>query len=161
MLCSYWWNSHDHVWKLFAGGGNTSFEDFLAASIVSGNTVLLDIFEANIMVLKAVSKTKNGWREVVEGRDADDLCSESDIFALKSRAMILCALAYRTAMLHKNLWTWKQCCSEACRQLNDIGVAQATKPRSVQDWNIEFRKRRIHVIKSSPPCLCLSHAVQG
>ena len=100
------------AWKLFAGGVNTSFKDFLTAIVVSGDTVL-DILEAHIMVLKAVSKTKKGWREVVEGRDADDLCSESDIFALKTRTMILC-VAYRTAMLHINSWTWKQCCSEAC-----------------------------------------------
>ena len=138
-MLRYWWNSRD-AWNLFAGGGTTSFEDFLVASVGSGDTVL-DILKAHIMVLQAVSKSMNGWREVVEGRDADDLCSESDIFALKSRAMILCA-AYRTAILHMNSWTWKQCCSEACRQLNDLGVAQATKPRSVQDWNIEFRKRR-------------------
>ena len=95
-MLSYWWNSRD-TWNLFAGGDNTLFEDFLAASVGSGNTVL-DILEARIMVLQAVSKTMNDWREVVEGRDADDLCSESDIFALKSRAMILCA-AYRTAIL--------------------------------------------------------------
>ena len=139
-MLSCYWISRDAL-NLFAGGGSTSYEEFLAANVGSGNTVL-DILDAHIAVLQAVGKTMNGWREVVEGRDADDLCSEYDIFGLKSRAMILCA-AYQTAMLHMNTWTWKQCCSEACRQLNGLGVAQATKPRSVQDWNLEFRKRRI------------------
>ncbi|KAI2490938.1 hypothetical protein MHU86_23626 [Fragilaria crotonensis] len=135
-LC--FWNSRD-AWNLFAGGGSTSFEEF-SADIGGGNNVL-DILEGHVVALQSASKTLNGWRDVVQGRDAENVCSKSDIFVLKSRAIILC-LAYRTAMRHMNSWTWKQCCREACRQLNELGVVQATKPRSVQDWNLEFRKCR-------------------
>ena len=54
--------------------------------------------------------------------------------------MILC-LAYQTAILQMNKWTWQQCCTEACQQLNQLGLVQATHRRTVQDWNVEFRKR--------------------
>ncbi|KAI2502439.1 hypothetical protein MHU86_12015 [Fragilaria crotonensis] len=131
------WSSRD-AWNLFQGGGSTSFEQFSAVNDETGESVL-DILKHHINVLQSVSRTPNGWRNVVQGNDRENLCSESDIFVLQSRSIILC-LAYQTAIRHMNSWTWKQCCSEACRQLNELGVVQATKPRSVQDWNVEFRK---------------------
>ncbi|KAI2495979.1 hypothetical protein MHU86_18546 [Fragilaria crotonensis] len=145
------WNSHD-AWNLFVGGGHTSFEKFSAANNNDGGESVLDILEHNVIVLQSVSKTPSGWRNVVQGRDNENLCSEADIFVLQSRSIILC-LAYRTAIRHMNSWTWKQCCTEACRQLNELGVVQATKPRSVQDWNVEFRKSKAflhpdHIVRS-------------
>jgi hypothetical protein len=134
------WTSHESF-NLFAGGSSTSYDEFMATNVVTGETVV-DIVETHLAVLQAVSKTVDGWRDVVEGRDEAEVCTDTEIFNLKSRAMILCA-AYRYAILHMNSWTWEQCCSEACRQLNDLGVTQATKFRSVQDWNVDFRKHRI------------------
>jgi hypothetical protein len=97
-LC--FWNSRD-AWNLFAGGGSTSFEEF-SADIGGGNNVL-DILEGHVVALQSASKTLNGWRDVVQGRDAENVCSKSDIFVvLKSRAIILC-LAYQTAMRHMKL----------------------------------------------------------
>ena len=136
-LC--FWRSRD-AWNLFAGGGGGSFEQFSAnVTNAGGGYSVFDILEGHIMVLQSVSKTPNGWRNVVIGRDEENLCSQSEIFVVRSRSIILC-LAYKTAIQHMNSWTWMQCCSEACRQLNELGVVQATKPRSIQDWNVEFRK---------------------
>ena len=55
-----------------------------------------------------------------------------------------------------NSWTWKQCSIEACRQLNELGLVLATKPRSIQNWNLEFRKCRIflqpnHMVRCVKP----------
>ena len=90
------------------------------------------------MGLQSVSKSPNGWRNVVQWREEENLCSQSEIFVMR-RSSILC-LAYQTAIQHMNSWTLTQCCSDACRQLNKLGVVQAKKPCSVQDWNVEFHK---------------------
>ncbi|KAI2506316.1 hypothetical protein MHU86_8147 [Fragilaria crotonensis] len=133
------WSSRE-AWNLFAGGSGTSYEQFSAnITNAGGGSSVLDILEGHIVVLQSVSKTPNGWRNVVPGRDEENVCSQSEIFVVRSRSIILC-LAYQTATRHMNSWTWAQCCSEACRQLNELGVVQATKPRSVQDWNVEFRR---------------------
>jgi hypothetical protein len=58
--------------------------------------------------------TSEGWRNIVEGRDPDDLCSKADVKALQQRSVILCQ-AYRLA-----LSTWMgptnglgtKCCEE-------------------------------------------------
>ncbi len=39
-----------------------------------------------------------------------------------------------------NKWTWEQCCTRACSQLNPLGIEQATDNRAVQDWNVLFRQ---------------------
>ena len=135
---SIFWTSHE-AWNLFVGGGSTALEQFSVANNNGSGESVLDILEQHIIALQSVSKSPSGWRNVVQGRDKENLCSECDIFVLQNRSIILC-LAYRTAIRHMNSWTWKQCCTEACRQLNELGVVQATKPRSDQDWNVEFRK---------------------
>jgi hypothetical protein len=97
--------------------------------------------EHHIKTLQSVSKDQNGWRNVVEGtRDPDNLCTALAIFTLRGQAMILC-LAYQTAIAQMNKWTWQQCCTEACHQLNQLGYVQATHRRTVQDWNVEFQKQ--------------------
>ena len=75
------------------------------------------------MALQSASKTLNGRQDVAQGRDAENASSKSDIFVLKSRTIILC-LAYHNAMRHMSSWTWKQCCSKACRQLNELDVCR-------------------------------------
>jgi hypothetical protein len=124
MSFSYWSSGEAH--KLF---GSHDGED----------QNVRETLEKRITVLQTVCKELEGWRNVVHGRDRDDLCSKRDIFSLKGRSMILC-FAYRLAVDNMNEWTWEQCCIEACSQLNKIGIVQATHHRTVQDWNVEFRK---------------------
>ncbi len=96
------------------------------------------MLKVRIELLQSVNRSENGWRNVIEGRDPDNLCSPSDIFAVRGRSIILC-LAYQLAILHMHTRTWKECCSDACSQLNLLGVEQATQNRAVRDWNITFR----------------------
>ncbi|KAI2491823.1 hypothetical protein MHU86_22729 [Fragilaria crotonensis] len=91
-----------------------------------------------IKLLQSVSQDQNGWRNVIEGRDPDNICSGYDIFAIRGRSMTLC-LAYQIAIVNMNVWTWEECCTEACQQLNRLGMEQATHHRTIQDWNNEFR----------------------
>ena len=81
----YYWSSCD-AWNLFASGGSTSFEQLSANG--GGNTVF-DILEGHVTVLQSVNKTVNGWRDVVQGHNAQNLCTiQSDIFCLKNRASL-------------------------------------------------------------------------
>ena len=99
------------------------------------NSLMLRIKEQ-----QSVSQDQNGWRNVIEGRDPDNICSGFDIFAIRGRSLTLC-LAYQIALVNMNVWTWEECCTEACQQLNRLGMEQATHHRTVQDWNNEFRTR--------------------
>ena len=98
-----------------------------------------DMLMLQVELLQSVNKSKNGWRNAIEGRDPDNLCTPSKIFAICGRSMILC-LAYKLAMLNMNKWTWLECCSEACSQLNPLGILQAAHKRTVCDWNNIFRR---------------------
>jgi hypothetical protein len=98
------------------------------------NSLMLRIKEQ-----QSVSQDQNGWRNVIEGRDPDNICSGFDIFAIRG-SLTLC-LAYQIALVNVNVWKWEECCTEACQQLNRIGLEQATHHRTVQDWNNEFRTR--------------------
>ena len=125
LLASYW-NSQDAC-NLFEIQFNAPFND------VRG------LLKQRVERLQLVNSSENGWRNVIHGRDPENLCSQSDIFALRGRSMILC-LAYQLAMQHMNKWTWEQCCTHACSQLNPLGIEQATHNRTVQDWNGIFRQ---------------------
>jgi hypothetical protein len=123
-LLSYW-NSQDAC-NLFGVKLHTPLDD------------ARDLLKVRVELLQSVNRSENGWRNVIEGRDPDNLCSQSDIFAVRGRSMILCR-AYQLAILHMNQWTWKKCCSVACSQLNPLGIEQATHDRAVRDWNSTFR----------------------
>ncbi|KAI2499988.1 hypothetical protein MHU86_14511 [Fragilaria crotonensis] len=127
-----YWDSRE-AYNLFGGQNARAFGE------VEGHNTK-DTLEHHIKILKSVSEDQNGWRNVVEGRDPDNLCTALDIFMLRGRAIILC-FAYQTAIAQMNKWTWQQCCTKACEQLNQLGLVQATHRRTVQDWNVEFRKR--------------------
>ncbi len=96
-----------------------------------------DALRHRIKLLQSVSQDHNGWQNVIEGRDPDNIYSGFDIFSIRGRSLILC-LAYQLAIAHMNKWTWEECCTEACLQLNQLGMVQATYHRTVQDWNNEF-----------------------
>lgn len=98
-----------------------------------------DKLKLRVELLESVNRTANGWRNAVEGRDPDNLCSPSEIFAVRGRSMMLC-LAYQLAILNMNTWTWMECCNEACLRLNPLGIQQATNKRTICDWNKIFRR---------------------
>ncbi|KAI2492108.1 hypothetical protein MHU86_919 [Fragilaria crotonensis] len=106
-----YWDSRE-AYNLFGGQNARAFGE------VEGHNTK-DTLEHHIKILKSVSEDQNGWRNVVEGRDPDNLCTALDIFMLRGRAIILC-FAYQTAIAQMNKWTWQQCCTKACEQLNQL-----------------------------------------
>jgi len=55
----------------------------------SDNTVE-ETLKRRVKALAGAVAAADGWRNVVEGRDPDDLCSDSDVKAVQQRCMLLC-----------------------------------------------------------------------
>jgi hypothetical protein len=127
LLASYW--NSQYACNLFGVQFNAPFND------------VRDLLKQRVESLQLVYSGKNGWRNASHGRDPENLCSQLDIFALCGQSMILC-LAYQLAMQNLNKWTWEQCCTHACSQLNPLGIEHATHNCTVQDWNGLFRQSR-------------------
>ena len=105
---------------------------------LDANNVVYDMLKLRVELLQSANSSESGWRNVIEGGDPDNLCTPSDVFAVRGRSTILC-LAYQLAIQNMNQWTWEQCFTQACSQLNSLGIQQATHHRTVQDWNGIFR----------------------
>jgi len=86
----------------------------------------------------AVSAT-DGWRNIVEGPDPDNLCSDANINSMRQRCMLLCQaylIALKRLVRGHGKSTWKACCDEACAMLNPLGITQATNPTSIERHNL-------------------------
>ena len=81
-----YWNSQDAS-NLFGGGLQlgTRLDD------------VRDLLKLRVELLQSVNRVESGWQNVIQGRDPENLCSPSDIFAVRGRSMIPC-LAYQLAI---------------------------------------------------------------
>jgi hypothetical protein len=106
---------------------------------------VVEVLEQRIERLQQVNQTRDGWRDIVDKHDKDNLCSAHDIFILRQRCSILC-LAYMNALEEMNSARWVgDCCAQACNDHNKIGIeAAATHEETVADWNILLRGNREH-----------------
>jgi hypothetical protein len=98
-----------------------------------------EALQHRILQLQAVHESEDSWRGVVKGGDPDNYCTKIEIFEIRQRSTFLC-LAYQLALTNMNRWTWHECCKEACKTLNSLGMKQATFYKTVAQWNIVFRK---------------------
>ena len=137
-----YWESPEAI-KLF--GSNEASED------------AKDTLQRRVKQLQSVNETEDGWRNAVDGRDPDNLCSRNDIFEIRQRSALLCC-AYQLALDNMNEWTWKTCCTEACSQLNRVGITQAKHHETVAQWNIAFRKHN-NFPHPNPRVQCGKHPV--
>jgi hypothetical protein len=46
-----------------------------------------DLLKLRVERLQLVSIIENGWQNVIQGHDPENLCSQSDNFALRGRSM--------------------------------------------------------------------------
>ncbi|KAI2513104.1 hypothetical protein MHU86_1396 [Fragilaria crotonensis] len=98
-----------------------------------------EALKRRILLLQSVHSHEDNWRNVVVGRDADNFCTRTEIANIRQRATFLCC-AYQNALEKMNQWTWEDCCREACKQLNSLGMTQATFYKTVSEWNGVFRR---------------------
>jgi hypothetical protein len=82
--------------------------------------IILDWIEK----LERVNSFAADWRELVDGGDQDDLCSEHKIFLIWHRSIYLaCALRkFVNKVTNKARWTWLLCIEHAIGLMNNIGI---------------------------------------
>jgi hypothetical protein len=104
-----------------------------------------DVLENRIAKLQRVNRYGEGWREVVEQHDKDNLCTEHNIYVVRQRCQVLC-LAYLYALQHvdrhdnQKKFVWNVCCSKVSRAVHPLGIEVTS--RTIQNWNILFRANR-------------------
>jgi len=106
---------------------------------------VVDILQQRIERLQQVNRSPDGWRDLVDKHDVDNLCSPYDIFIIRQRCSILC-LAYTVALEEMNSARWiEDCCAQAIYDSSRMGIeAAATTERTVADWNILLRANCEH-----------------
>ena len=108
ILLETYWDSPEAK-KLFLGNS-------------TDNRSVVDVLRQRIQRLQQVNRTQDGWRDLVDKHDVDNLCSAYDVFIIRQRCCILC-LAYIFALEEMNSVRWvEDCCSQA------IAVGWVKKP---------------------------------
>jgi hypothetical protein len=131
--CVYWPSSPEAYYLFRPRGYGRSSSHAAAAETPQ------EALERRIHLLRSVHDNKDSWRNVVVGRDADNLCTKAEIAGMQQRSTFLCC-AYQLALENMNRWTWQDCCREACKHLNSLGMNQATFYKTIAEWNGIFRR---------------------
>lgn len=115
---------------------------FLGSS--TNNQRVQDVLEQRIERLQQVNRSPDGWRDIIDNHDVDNLCSPYDVFIIRQRCSILC-LAYIIALEEMNSARWvEDCCSQAVYECSRMGIEAATSKLTVAGWNILLRANREH-----------------
>ncbi|KAI2489704.1 hypothetical protein MHU86_24871 [Fragilaria crotonensis] len=146
-LISYWPDSPE-ARQLFRPRRTTTTRASTAAAVTDNdadvatlciNETAQEAVRRRIRLLQSVHDSEDGWRNILIGRDEDNFCSKVEIFEIRQRATFLCC-AYQIALTDMNERTWHDCCRQACKFLNSLGLRQATFFKTVANWNKLFRQ---------------------
>jgi hypothetical protein len=77
---------------------------------------VVKVLEERIERLQQANRTINGWKDLVDKHDKDNLCSPYDVFITRQRCAILC-LAYKFALEEMNSSKWVEDCCVAAGHL--------------------------------------------
>ena len=140
ILLETYWDSPEAK-KLFLGNS-------------TDNRSVVDVLRQRVQRLQQVNRTQDGWRDLVDKHDVDNLCSAYDVFIIRQRCCILC-LAYIFALEEMNSVRWvEDCCSQAIFDSGRMGIeAAATTERTVAEWNILLRANCEHFPLPDPKIL--------
>ncbi|KAG7341316.1 hypothetical protein IV203_023267 [Nitzschia inconspicua] len=81
-----------------------------------------------------------GWRDLVHGRDSDNVCTNYDKLVIRQKSMFILK-AYQIATLEVNGKTWLECCEIAVHEINLLGVTLTTRGDNLSRWHRLFRTR--------------------
>ena len=103
-----------------------------------------DVYEGLEQRIQLLSDSVNqfhGYRSIVEG-EGEGL-SEYQIFNIRNKPSYLhCAYDIALKQLGKVTMNWTVgCCKEAVLKVNEMGIQATTSARTVQNWNVNFRKK--------------------
>ncbi|KAG7337844.1 hypothetical protein IV203_012729 [Nitzschia inconspicua] len=76
----------------------------------------LSAVERRIKLLQRAQQFE-GWRDLVHGRDPDNVCSNYDKLVIRQKSMFILK-AYQIATLEMNRKTWLECCEIAVHEIN-------------------------------------------
>ena len=112
---------------------------------------VVEVLEQRIERLQQANKTIDGWRDIIDKHDQDNLCSSYDVFIIRQRCSILC-LAHIYALEEMNSARWiEDCCAQAIFDSNKMGIeAAATNKQTVAGWNILLRADHEHFPLPNP-----------
>ncbi|KAG7358742.1 hypothetical protein IV203_015340 [Nitzschia inconspicua] len=99
----------------------------------------LSAVERRIKLLQRAQQFE-GWRDLVHGRDPDNVCSNYDKFVIRQKSMFILK-AYQIATLEMNRKTWLECCEIAVHEINLLGVTLTTRGDILSRWHRLFRTR--------------------
>ena len=112
ILVETYWDSPEAK-KLFLGDSNDERD------------VVEEVLEQRIERLQQANKTIDGWRDIIDKHDKDNLCFPYDVFIIRQRCSILC-LAYIYALEEMNSASWiEDCCAQAIFDSNKMGIEAA------------------------------------
>ena len=158
--------STDNTLESAAAGGTASAQILLetywdspeAKKLFFGNSTddrgVVDVLKQRIQRLQQVNRSQDGWRDLIDKHDVDNLCSAYDIFIIRQRCSILC-LAFILALEEMNSVCWvEDCCAQAIYDSGRMSIkAAATTERTVADSNILLRANRVHFPLPDPKIL--------
>ncbi|KAG7357902.1 hypothetical protein IV203_014515 [Nitzschia inconspicua] len=99
----------------------------------------LSAVERRIELLQRAQQFE-GWRDLVHGRDPDNVCSNYDKLVIRQKSMFILK-AYKIAILEMNRKTWLECCEIAVHEINLLGVTLTTRGDNLSRWHGLFRTR--------------------
>ncbi|KAG7372149.1 hypothetical protein IV203_018292 [Nitzschia inconspicua] len=99
----------------------------------------LSAVERRIKLLQRAQQFE-GWRDLVHGRDPDNVCSNYDKLVIRQKSMFILK-AYQIATLEMNRKTWLECCEIAVHEINLLGVTLTTRGDILSRWHRLFRTR--------------------
>ncbi|KAG7362199.1 hypothetical protein IV203_025888 [Nitzschia inconspicua] len=99
----------------------------------------LSAVERRIKLLQRAQQFE-GWRDLVHGRDPDNVCSNYDKLVIRQKSMFILK-AYQIATLEINRKTWLECCEIAVHEINLLGVTLTTRGDNLSRWHGLFRTR--------------------
>ena len=105
-----------------------------------GDDVYVGI-QKRIQLLSDALNLYDGYKNIVEG-EGEGL-SEFQVFNIRNKALYLrCAYDIALKRLGKDTLNWAMgCCKEAVLKVNEMGIQATTSARTVQNWNVNFRKK--------------------
>ncbi|KAG7347145.1 hypothetical protein IV203_006214 [Nitzschia inconspicua] len=99
----------------------------------------LSAVERRIKLLQRAQQFE-GWRDLVHGRDPDNVCSNYDKLVIRQKSMFI-SKAYQIAILEMNRKAWLECCEIAVHEINLLGVTLTTRGDNLSRWHRLFRTR--------------------
>jgi len=100
---------------------------------------VVELLVERIELLKQVQHNEDGYQLVIPmTEEGCQSVSSHNIFVIRQKTLFLCR-AYQIALEKLRVGVkWEDVCKEAVRELNNLGLKQATSGRTVMKWNREF-----------------------